>query len=133
MGLPLPGLVSKPFDCIPPMTFGLYCDESPPRRSSPHPHSSSLTSCHPATPEDIYGAAKAPVDQGRNLIATYAEAVQKAYEARVSAPAKELYDARVAPVYDSASAQFQELKAQNAYLARATEVVENLQTNLSKT
>lgn len=86
-----------------------------------------------ATSSDVYKTARQPADQAISFISTYASAAQKTYEEKVFAPAKSIYDSRVAPAYDSANAQFQELKSQNAYLQRATEVVSNLQTNLAKT
>lgn len=86
-----------------------------------------------ATPNDVYKDARQPADQALSFFVAYAQAAQKAYEERVFGPAKSIYDSRVAPAYDSANAQFQELKNQNAYLQRATEVVSNLQTNLAKT
>jgi hypothetical protein len=86
-----------------------------------------------ATSEDVYKTARQPADQALSYLHTYAQAVHKQYDEKVFAPAKSIYDTRVAPAYDSANAQFQELKSQNAYLQRATEVVSNLQTNLAKT
>lgn len=86
-----------------------------------------------ATSEKVAKDARQPADQAVAFVAAYLNAAQKTYDQRVAGPAKSLYDARVAPVYDSANAQFQELKSQNAYLARATEIVSNLQTNLAKT
>lgn len=86
-----------------------------------------------ATSEKVAKDARQPADQAVAFVAAYLNAAQKTYDQRVFGPAKSLYDARVAPVYDSANAQFQELKSQNAYLARATEIVSNLQTNLAKT
>lgn len=86
-----------------------------------------------ASPNDVYKDARQPADQALSFFAAYAHAAQKAYEQKVFGPAKSIYDTRVAPAYDSANAQFQELKNQNAYLQRATEIVSNLQTNLAKT
>ncbi|PWO00815.1 hypothetical protein FA09DRAFT_314530 [Tilletiopsis washingtonensis] len=85
-----------------------------------------------ATTSDVYSAARAPADQALSFLQAYASALQKAYDERVSAPAKSLYEARVAPAYDSATQQFEQLKSQNAYLQRATEIVGNLQNNLAK-
>jgi hypothetical protein len=85
-----------------------------------------------ATSSDVYSAARAPADQALSFLHAYASALQKAYDERVSAPAKNLYEARVAPAYDSATQQFEQLKSQNAYLQRATEIVGNLQNNLAK-
>jgi hypothetical protein len=78
-----------------------------------------------ATPEDVYKNARQPADQAIAFVTTYADALYKAYEDRVRGPAKS--------TYDSASAQFQELKNQNAYLQRASEVVSKLQSDLAKT
>lgn len=86
-----------------------------------------------ATSGDVYKNARQPADQAYAFFNAYAQAAHKAYEERVFGPAKSIYNSRVAPAYDSANAQFQELKSQNAYLARATEIVTNLQTNLAKT
>ncbi|UZJ52871.1 hypothetical protein CBS101457_002191 [Exobasidium rhododendri] len=86
-----------------------------------------------ATSSDVYRNARQPADQVLSFLAAYSQAVHKAYEERVIGPAKSIYENRVAPAYDSANAQFQELKNQNAYLHRASEIVTNLQTNLAKT
>jgi hypothetical protein len=86
-----------------------------------------------ATSGDVYKDARQPADQALSFLSAYAQAAHKTYEEKVFGPAKSIYDSRVAPAYDSANAQFQELKSQNAYLQRATEVVSNLQTNLAKT
>ena len=86
-----------------------------------------------ATSNDVYKDARQPADQVLSYFAGYAQAVHKTYEEKVFGPAKSIYTSRVAPAYDSANAQFQELKSQNAYLQRATEIVSNLQTNLAKT
>lgn len=86
-----------------------------------------------ATTDDVYKNARAPADQAIALLHAYYDAVQKTYAERVVNPAKGLYDARVAPVYNQANTQFQELTKQNQYLQRATEIVSNLQTNLAKT
>lgn len=86
-----------------------------------------------ATTEKVVSDARQPADQAVALVHAYVAAAQKAYDERVFAPAKSLYNARVAPAYDQANAHFQELKSQNAYLARASEIVGNLQTNLAKT
>lgn len=86
-----------------------------------------------ATTEKVVSDARQPADQAVAFVHAYLAAAHKAYDERVFAPAKSLYNARVAPAYDQANAHFQELKSQNAYLARATEIVSNLQTNLAKT
>lgn len=86
-----------------------------------------------ATPEKVVKDARQPADQAVAFVHAYLAAAQKAYDERVFGPAKSVYNARVAPVYDHANAQFQELKSQNAYLQRATEIVSNLQSNLAKT
>ena len=86
-----------------------------------------------ATPQQLYDNAKAPADQARALVAQYVEAIQKAYDARVKTPAHNVYESRVAPVYDSATKQFEELKSQNEYVKRAADSVNQLQASLQKT
>ncbi|KAN0061904.1 hypothetical protein ACQY0O_005899 [Thecaphora frezii] len=85
-----------------------------------------------ANTNELIEAAKVPADQARNFVHAYAAAILKAYEDRVYTPAKNAYDAHVVPAYDSAQHRFDEIKSQNAYLQRATEVVKELQTNLAK-
>lgn len=85
-----------------------------------------------ATPDKLIKDARLPADQAVAFVQAYIQAAHKTYDERVFAPAKSLYNSRVAPAYDSANAHFQELKSQNAYLQRATEVVGNLQSNLAK-
>jgi homoserine kinase len=74
-----------------------------------------------ATSSDVYKNARQPADQVLSILAAYSQAVHKAYEDKVIGPAKSIYESRVAPAVDSANAQFQELKSQNAYLHRADE------------
>lgn len=85
-----------------------------------------------ATPDKVVKDARLPADQAVAFVQAYLQAAQKTYDERVFGPAKSIYNARVAPAYDSANAHFQELKSQNAYLQRATDIVSNLQTNLAK-
>ena len=86
-----------------------------------------------ATPAQLYDQAKAPAEQARAVIKPYADAIEKVYGEHVRTPAKNLYDARVAPAVDSASKQFQEIKSQNAYVQRAVDSVQSLQGSLQKT
>lgn len=67
-----------------------------------------------ATPEQVAGLP-------RSVINAYADALQKAYEARV------------APSVNTASAKFEELKGQNAFLQKTADAVAQLQQNLAKT
>lgn len=84
-----------------------------------------------ASSSDIVSKARAPADQAVALVQAYADALNKAYQERFVGPAKSIYSARVAPVYDSAQTQFEQLKAQNSYVRRSTEVVSSLQTKLA--
>ncbi|PWN54018.1 hypothetical protein IE53DRAFT_383454 [Violaceomyces palustris] len=86
-----------------------------------------------ANTAEIIDAAKLPADQAIGLIQAYTAAIQKAYGDRVYTPAKNAYDAHVAPVYGTAHQKFDEIKSQNAYLQRASDIVKDLQTNLAKT
>ena len=86
-----------------------------------------------ANTQELIDAAKLPADHARDFVSTYAAAIQKAYGDRVYTPAKSAYDSHVVPVVDVASTKFDEIKSQNAYLQRATDIVGNLQSNLAKT
>ncbi|EPQ26413.1 uncharacterized protein PFL1_06061 [Pseudozyma flocculosa PF-1] len=86
-----------------------------------------------ANANELIEAAKTPADQARNLVQAYAAAIQQAYGERVYTPAKAAYDAHVVPAYEGAHTKFDEIKSQNAYLQRATDVVRDLQANLAKT
>lgn len=78
-----------------------------------------------ATSSDLYDNATAPAKQVLQLVAAYQQAIQKTFSDRVATPAQ--------GAYSSASKQFEDLKAQNAYVARATKVVEDLQAQLAST
>lgn len=67
-----------------------------------------------ATPEQVVNL---PV----SVIKAYADAIQRAW------------DARVQPQVNNASAKFEELKSQNAFLQRTADAVAQLQVNLAKT
>lgn len=82
---------------------------------------------------DLIAQARVPADQARAILATYGDALLQAYHQRLAGPAKDVYDARVAPVYGSAQQQFQELKNQNAYLQKASDAIVHLQANLAET
>lgn len=82
-----------------------------------------------AETKDLKDVAKLPAD----LVHAYAGAIQKAYGERVYSPAKSAYDSHIVPVVDVASTKFDEIKSQNAYLQRASDIVKDLQANLAKT
>ncbi|GAC98150.1 lipid droplet-associated perilipin protein [Pseudozyma hubeiensis SY62] len=86
-----------------------------------------------ANTKELIDVAKLPADHARDFVQTYAAAIQKAYGERVYTPAKSAYESHVVPVYDTASTKFDEIKSQNAYLQRATDIVKDLQANLAKT
>lgn len=67
-----------------------------------------------ATPQQVAGLP-------RSVINAYADALQKAW------------DARVQPQVNNASAKFEELKGQNAFVQRTADAVAQLQVNLAKT
>ncbi len=74
-----------------------------------------------------------PADHARGFVQAYTAALQKAYGERVYTPAKSAYESHIVPAYDSAHTKFDEIKSQNAYLQRATDIVKDLQANLAKT
>lgn len=86
-----------------------------------------------ANTQELIDLAKLPADQARGLFSAYASAVQNAYAERVYSPAKQAYNSHIGPAYDSAHHKFDEIKTQNAYLQRATDIVKDLQVNLAKT
>lgn len=86
-----------------------------------------------ANTQELIDFAKLPADQARGLFNAYASAVHNAYAERVYSPAKHAYDSHIGPAYDTAHTKFDEIKSQNAYLQRATDIVKDLQVNLAKT
>lgn len=86
-----------------------------------------------ANTQELIDVAKLPADTAKGFFQAYAAALQKAYGERVYTPAKSAYDAHIVPAVDSAHTKFDEIKSQNAYLQRATDIVKELQTNLAKT
>ncbi|PWY98708.1 hypothetical protein BCV70DRAFT_201502 [Testicularia cyperi] len=86
-----------------------------------------------ANTQELFDAAKLPADQARSFFQAYAGAIQKAYGERVYSPAKQAYESHVVPAYGTAQTKFDEIKSQNAYLQRATDIVKDLQANLAKT
>ncbi|CEH18692.1 hypothetical protein CBOM_05411 [Ceraceosorus bombacis] len=85
-----------------------------------------------ATYNDLYSAARYPADQTLQLIHAYAAAINKAYDERILSPAKSVYSSRVAPYVQAAEKNFQDLQAQNAYVARAVELTQGLVNNLQQ-
>lgn len=83
--------------------------------------------------QELFDAAKVPADHARGFVQAYTAALQKAYGERVYTPAKSAYESHIVPAYDSAHTKFDEIKSQNAYLQRATDIVKDLQANLAKT
>lgn len=86
-----------------------------------------------ANTQELIDTAKLPADHARGLIQAYASALQKAYGERLYTPAKSAYESHIVPAYDTAQTKFDEIKSQNAYLQRATDIVKDLQANLAKT
>ncbi|SPC61822.1 uncharacterized protein UHOD_06286 [Ustilago sp. UG-2017b] len=86
-----------------------------------------------ANTQQLVDAAKLPADHARAFIQAYASALQKAYGERLYTPAKSAYQSHIVPAYDTAHTKFDEIKSQNAYLERATDIVKDLQANLAKT
>lgn len=86
-----------------------------------------------ANTQELIDAAKLPADHARGFVQTYASAIHKAYGDRVYTPAKSAYESHIVPAYDTAHTKFDEIKSQNAYLQRATDIVKDLQANLAKT
>ncbi len=83
--------------------------------------------------QELLDAAKVPADHARGYVQAYTAALHKAYGERVYTPAKSAYESHIVPAYDSAHTKFDEIKSQNAYLQRATDIVKDLQANLAKT
>lgn len=86
-----------------------------------------------ANTKELIDAAKLPADHAKGFVQAYASALHKAYGERLYTPAKSAYDSHIVPAYDTASSKFDEIKSQNAYLQRATDIVKDLQANLAKT
>ncbi|SPO28885.1 uncharacterized protein UTRI_05073_B [Ustilago trichophora] len=86
-----------------------------------------------ANTQELIDAAKLPADHAKGFFQAYANALQKAYGERLYTPAKSAYESHIVPAYDTAHTKFDEIKSQNAYLQRATDIVKDLQANLAKT
>ncbi|KAJ1019074.1 hypothetical protein NDA18_006224 [Ustilago nuda] len=86
-----------------------------------------------ANTRQLIDAAKLPADHARAFIQPYASAIQKAYGEHLYTPAKSAYQSHIIPAYDTAHTKFDEIKSQNAYLERATNIVKVLQAKLAKT
>lgn len=86
-----------------------------------------------ANTQELINTAKVPADHALGFVQAYAAAIQKAYGERVYTPAKSAYESHIVPAYDTAHTKFDEIKSQNAYLQRATDIVKELQANLAKT
>lgn len=86
-----------------------------------------------ANTHELIDAAKLPADHAKAFFQAYAAALQKAYGERLYTPAKSAYESHIVPAYDTAHTKFDEIKSQNAYLQRATDIVKDLQANLAKT
>lgn len=86
-----------------------------------------------ANTQELIDAAKLPADHAKGFFNAYAAALQKAYGERLYTPAKSAYESHIVPAYDTAHTKFDEIKSQNAYLQRATDIVKDLQANLAKT